>query len=74
MTKALIQVLRKRYDSKFADPCSIARVISEMPITPAEAMIKAKTSYFPVVELNEALKIYDSTSSIQNNIYVGKLI
>ena len=54
--KALLQVLNNRYNAKYsADPQSVLRVIAEDPITPAEAIIKAKAAYFPVTALTERL-------------------
>jgi hypothetical protein len=47
----------KRYEAKYsADPNSVLRVIAEMPITPAEAIIKVKAAYFPTTQLMERLQ------------------
>ena len=56
VVKALLQILMARYKAKYsADPNSVIRVIAEMPITPAEAIIKVRDAYFPVKSLTERL-------------------
>ena len=73
--KALLQVLNNRYNAKYsADPQSVLRVIAEDPITPAEAIIKAKAAYFPVTALTERLAQLDQNPRIFDNIYVGSLV
>ena len=72
--KALLQVLMARYKSKYgADPTSVLRVIAEDPITPAEAIIKVKDSYFPVASLQERADTLDKNPSLYDDIYVGEL-
>lgn len=71
--KALVEVLMARYKAKYsADPQSVLRVIAEDPITPAEAIIKVKTAYFPVTQLNERLLEIDRNGL--DDVYVGELI
>ena len=73
--KALLEVLMLRYRTKYgADPRSVLRIIAEDPITPAEAIIKVKTSYFPASMLNERILELDSTPGIYSDIYVGELV
>lgn len=75
VVKALLQVLNNRYNAKYsADPQSVLRVIAEDPITPAEAIIKAKAAYFPVTALTERLAQLDQNPRIFDNIYVGSLV
>ena len=75
VVKALIEILLARYSSKYsADPRSVLRVIAEDPITPAEAIIKVKSAYFPVQALTERLAELDTNPSIFNDIYVGNLL
>lgn len=75
VVKALIQVLMNRYKAKYSsDPESLISVIAEMPITPAEAIIKVRTSYFPTAALTERLTQLDSDPKAFNDIYVGNLI
>lgn len=72
--KALLQVLMARYKSKYgADPTSVLRVIAEDPITPAEAIIKVKDTYFPVASLQERADTLDKNPSLYDDVYVGEL-
>ena len=73
--KALIEILTARYKAKYsADPKSVLRVIAEDPITPAEAIIKVKSAFFPVPSLTERLTQLDTNPEIFNDIYVGDLV
>ena len=73
--KALLEILLARYKAKYsADPQSVLRVIAEDPITPAEAIIKVKASYFPTAALNERLAQLDEDPKAFNDVYVGELI
>ena len=75
VTKALLEILKMRYDSKYsADPNSVLRVIAEDPITPAEAIIKVKSAYFPVTNLTERLQQLDADPNVYNDVYIGDLI
>ena len=73
--KALIQILMKRYEAKYsADPNSVLRVIAEMPITPAEAIIKVKAAYFPTTQLMERLQQLDADTRAYDDVYIGNLV
>lgn len=73
--KALIEILIARYKAKYsADPKSVLRVIAEDPITPAEAIIKVKSAFFPVTALTERLTQLDTNPEIFNDIYTGDLV
>jgi hypothetical protein len=75
VVKALIEILLARYKAKYSsDPRSVLRMIAEDPITPAEAIIKVKSAYFPVQALTERLAELDTNPSIFNDIYVGNLL
>ena len=71
--KSIIQVLKKRQDIKYEDPGSLARTIAEMPITPAEALIKVKSSFFPTTALTERLEQLDKDPNAFNDVLVGDL-
>ena len=72
--KALSEILMFRYKAKYsADPKSVLRLIAEDPITPAEAIIKVKTSYFPTVQLTERLAQLDSDPNAYSDVYIGNL-
>ena len=63
-----------RYKAKYSsDPNSVLRVIAEMPITPAEAIIKVKAAYFPTVALTERLSQLDTDAHAFDDVYVGNL-
>lgn len=75
VVKALVQVLTARYKAKYgSDPNSVLRVISEMPITPAEAIIRVKNAFFPVTALTERLQQLDLDPKAYDDVYVGNLI
>lgn len=75
VVKALIQILNKRYLTKYsANSSSLIRVIAEMPITPAEAIIKVKDAFFPVTALTERLQQLDLDPNAFNDVYVGNLV
>lgn len=75
VTKALLEILMARYDAKYsADPNSVLRVIAEDPITPAEAIIKVKSAYFPISDLTERLQQLDLNPNSFSDVYVGKLV
>lgn len=75
VVKALIEILMQRYRAKYSsDPKSVLRVIAEDPITPAEAIIKVKSAFFPVPALTERLSQLDTQPELLNNIYIGSLV
>ena len=75
VVKALIEVLMARYKAKFSsDPKSVLRVIAEDPITPAEAIIKVKSAFFPVTALTERLQQLDIDAHAYDDVYVGQLV
>ena len=74
VVKALFQILMKRYKAKYETGGNTAiRVIAEMPITPAEAIIKAKNAFFPVTALTERLYQLDTDPKAFDDVYVGSL-
>lgn len=74
VTKALLQILVKRDEAKYSiDPNTVLRVIAEMPITPAEAIIKVGQNLFPIAQLTERLGQIDSDPRFYDNTYVGSL-
>lgn len=75
VVKALVQILKARYKAKYSsDPNSVLRVIAEMPITPAEAIIKVKNAFFPVTALTERLQQLDLDGKAYDDVYVGTLV
>lgn len=75
VTKALVEILMARYKAKFSsDPKTVLRVIAEDPITPAEAIIKVKSAFFPVAALTERLQQLDLNPNSFDDVYVGQLV
>lgn len=74
VVKALIEILLQRNKAKYsADPKSVLRVIAEDPITPAEAIIKVKSAFFPITALTERLQQLDTDVHTFDDVYIGKL-
>lgn len=76
VTKALLEICQDRYTVKYnsTDINAITKRISQYPITPQEAIIRAHASIFPITELNERLNQIDNNPSFYNDTYVGDLI
>lgn len=76
ITKALLEILINRYTVKYnsTDINAITKTISEVPITPQEAIIRTTGSIFPITELNERLNQIDNDPNFYNDTYVGDLI
>ena len=76
VVKALIEILLNRYRVKYnsTDPNTIIKTIAEIPITPAEAIVKYGVNMFPVVDLTERLLQLDSNPSEYDNVYSGDLV
>lgn len=74
VVKALLQILRKRDEAKYSsDPATLQRVIAEMPITPAEAMMRSGVNMFPVAQLKERQGQIDSDPGFYDDVTVGSL-
>lgn len=74
--KALIEILMNRYTKKYnsSDPNTIIKVIAEVPITPAEAIVKTGVNMFPVTDLTERLQQLDSNPREFDDVYTGELV
>ena len=73
--KALIEILLNRYRVKYnsTDPNTIIKTIAEVPITPAEAIVKTGVNIFPVADLTERLGQLDSNPREYDDVYTGDL-
>lgn len=73
--KALIEILLNRYRVKYnsTDPNTIIKTIAEVPITPAEAIVKTGINMFPVADLTERLGQLDSNPREYDDVYTGDL-
>lgn len=74
--KALIEILLNRYTKKYnsSDPNTIIKVIAEVPITPAEAIVKTGVNMFPVADLTERLQQLDNNPREFDDVYIGELV
>ena len=72
---ALLEILMERWTVKQGgDAASLLSRIAQMPITPAEAILKVKSNFFPVVMLNERLRQLDTDPRAFDDVYVGDLV
>ena len=76
VVKALLEILMNRYTVKYnsTDLNAITKTISEIPITPQEAIIRVQGNIFPVTMINERLNEIDNNPAFYDDIYVGKLV
>lgn len=75
VVKALLEILMERWTVKQGgDAASLLSRIAQMPITPAEAILKVKSNFFPVVMLNERLRQLDTDPHSYDDVYVGDLV
>lgn len=75
VTAALMEILMERWMVKQGgDAASLLSRIAQMPITPAEAILKVKSNFFPVVALNERLRQLDTDPRAFDDVYVGALV
>lgn len=74
--KALIEILMNRYRVKYnsTDPNTIIKTIAEVPITPAEAIVKTGINMFPVADLTERIGQLDANPREYDGVYVGDLV
>ena len=74
--KALLEILMNRYRVKYnsTDSNTIIKTVAEVPITPAEAIIKTGINMFPVTDLSERLAQIDSNPAEWDDVYTGELI
>ena len=72
---ALLEILMERWIVKQGgDSASLLSRIAQMPVTPAEAILKVKSNFFPVVMLNERLRQLDMDPHAYDDVYVGTLV
>lgn len=74
--KALIEILMNRHRVKYnsTDPNTIIKTIAEVPITPAEAIVKTGVNMFPVADLTERIGQLDANPTEYDDVYVGDLV
>ena len=71
---SLLFLLKERYVAKYetGDPRTIIKVVSNMPITPSEAIIQGSISQFPVTDIEARLLEIKSNPNFYDNTYVGQ--
>ena len=75
VVKAVFEILMERWMVKQGgDSASLLSRIAQMPITPAEAILKVRSNFFPVVMLNERIRQLDQNPHAYDDVYVGTLI
>lgn len=75
VVKALFEILMERWMVKQGgDSKSLLSRIAQMPVTPAEAILKVKSNFFPVTMLTERLRQLDQDPHAYDDVYVGTLI
>lgn len=75
VVKAMLEILMERWTVKQGgDAASLLKRIANMPITPAEAILKVQSNYFPVVLLNERLRQLDQDPHAYDDVFVGTLV
>ena len=75
VVKAMLEILMERWTVKQGgDASSLLSRIAQMPVTPAEAILKVRSNFFPVVMLNERIRQLDTSPHIYDDIYVGTMI
>lgn len=75
VVKALKEILMERWIVKQSgDMKSLLSRIAQMPITPAEAILKVKSNFFPVSMINERLRQIDQDPRAFDGVYIGELV
>lgn len=76
VTKALLEILKNRYLVKYnsTDIKAITKAISEIPITPQEAILRTRGNLFPITALNERLNQLDNNINEYDDVYIGNLV
>jgi hypothetical protein len=76
VSKALLEILIDRYNVKYntTDINAITKRISEIPITPQEAILRSRGNMFPITQLNERLNEIDNNPNFYDDTYVGDLV
>ena len=75
ITGGLLHLLKERYRAKYetGDPRTIIKVVSNMPITPSEAMIQGGVSQFPVTDIEQRLLEINANPNFYDDVYVGQI-
>lgn len=72
---ALLEILMERWMVKQGgDAASYLKRVAQMPITPAEAILRVQSNMFPVTMLNERVRQIDINPHYYDDVYVGELV
>lgn len=72
---ALLEILMERWMVKQGgDAASYLKRVAQMPITPAEAILRVQSNLFPVTMLNERVRQIDINPHYYDDVYVGELV
>lgn len=76
VTKAILEILKDRYKVKYnsTDINAITKRITEIPLTPQEAIQRSRGNIFPITELTTRLNEIDNNPNFYDDTYVGTLI
>lgn len=76
VTKALLEILKDRYQMKYnsTDINAVSKRTAEIPITPQEAILRSKGNMFPIADINERLVQLDADPNSYNDVFVGRLV
>lgn len=71
----LLFLLNERWKAKYetGDPKTIIKVVSNMPITPSEAMIQGAVNQFPVTDIENRILEINANPNFYDNTLVGQL-
>ena len=72
---SLLFLLNERWKAKYntSDPKTIIKIVSNMPITPSEAMIQGGVNQFPVTDIENRIMEINSNPNFYDSTYVGQL-
>ena len=71
----LLFLLNERWKAKYetGDPRTIIKIVSNMPVTPSEAMIQGGVNQFPVTDIENRLIEINANPNFYDNTLVGQL-
>lgn len=72
---SLLFLLNERWKAKYntSDPKTIIKIVSNMPITPSEAMIQGGVNQFPVTDIENRIMEINANPNFYDTTYVGQL-
>lgn len=75
IVRSLLFILKKRFDVKYNsdDPKTIIKLVSNMPITPSEAIIQSGVNQFPVLDIEARILEIKADPNFFDKTYVGQL-